>query len=110
MNSDDIIASFTNCDPAFDDWIGVYPSSADPNDLGDPSDRWVWACGTKVCRGSVDAGTVTFRNLGAVGEFKISLIRRNSGGPYSAYAESESFDIGFSCATDQDSPTIAPSI
>jgi hypothetical protein len=97
---DDIIASFTNCNPAPDDWIGVYPASADPNNLGDPNNSlWVWLCGSKSsCDSSVDAGTVTFENAGEVGKFKIYLVRRISGGPYSAYAESESFEVGNSCA------------
>jgi hypothetical protein len=107
---EDILASFTNKEPREDDWVAIYPASADPTHLGF-SALWLWLCGTqnhfcKVLYGMVNFGAGPLPENGTdsspipAGTYKAFLVRRNSGGPYSSYAESTNFVVkpaGQSC-------------
>jgi len=89
--------AFENCDPREDDWLGIYPSNTpDLSNLGDP-DLWLWACGSKNCRGKVLLDTLPFGGGLEVGNYVAHLIRRNSGGPYSSYAASPVFSVSRQC-------------
>jgi hypothetical protein len=90
--------SFDNCEPVEDDWIGIYAqdSNVDLNNLGDPL-TWLWNCGSQSCRGEVLVDTLPFGDDLEVGTYVAYMIRRNSGGPYSSYAASSSFDIATTC-------------
>jgi hypothetical protein len=57
-----------------DDWLGIYSSSADNNDLGDAEIAWMWTCGNKECRGMVSSNNLAFMNIFDMGTFKIHLI------------------------------------
>lgn len=116
---------FTNKYPKEDDWIGLYPSPVDSDDLGHPI-MWFWLCGNqnkfcKVSYGSIVFGSDRPNESGtdswplAVGtSYTFILARRNSGGPYSSYAESNSFQVkvlgpGQTCDGDPEpSPSPAP--
>ena len=58
--------------------------------------RWLWTCGSQNCRGEVEVDTLRFPNL-QVGTYVAHLIRRNSGGPYSSYAASPTFQVQNMC-------------
>ena len=100
---DKIVVNFVNCNPRNDDWIGLYSEDADPEDLGYAL-LWQWACGDQACRGEAKSGTVSL-DFQSIGEphldvwplqkdrYKVYLIRRNPGGPYSGYAETERFKV-----------------
>lgn len=109
-HGEDILASFTNKEPREDDWVAIYPASADPTHLGNPT-LWLWLYGSQNHFCKVLYGMVTF---GAgpppedrtdsspiyAGTYKAFLVRRNPGGPYSSYAESPNFVVkpaGQSC-------------
>jgi hypothetical protein len=100
---EDIVINFVNCNPENDDWIGVYPDWTDTQDLG-YAQLWAWSCGDQDCRGKTTSGTITFNgrfvgepNLDAwpldQDDYKVYLIRRNPGGPYSGYVESDKFKV-----------------
>ena len=98
----DILATFFNPNPYPDDWVGVYPESADPHDLAHPL-LWLWTCGTQNCRRKVEHGDVTFGsgppNEGGTVYFPlhpgryIVVLARNGHPPYSARAVSMSFVV-----------------
>ena len=101
---DEVVATFTNDKPRIDDWVAIYPASADSSNLGQ-APFWVWLCGNqdeqcKVLYGSYSFGGTdsTFESgrdswpLGP-GTYKAILARRHHGGPYSSYVESDSFEI-----------------
>jgi hypothetical protein len=95
-----LFVSFNNCDPLEDDWIGVYPSDADPENLGSAS-VWVWSCGTIDCEGARSNDVFPIEQDLPPGTFKAFLVRRQTGGPYSSYASSDEFTIeeeGVDCA------------
>jgi hypothetical protein len=98
------LVDFVNCEALEDDWIGIYPSYVDADDLGMSPVLWVWSCGNQGCRTPVRRGNVTFTEEhvaeGSNGmwpldesDYKAFLIRRNPGGPYAAHATSEVFEI-----------------
>lgn len=112
VRGESIDVMFSQCNPLEDDWVGVYYSDADDNNLGDNYRLWVWACGNQVCRGKVYVGSITFDAgypvesgtdswpLNAGRTYQVHLIRRNQGGPYSSYAMSNEFRVvpyGGSC-------------
>jgi hypothetical protein len=95
-SGEDLVVYFENCDPQPDDWIGIYASNEDPNNLGEPI-GWLWACGDLVCSESIDEGEAIFREARGFGRFQVFLIRRNSGGPYTAYGIGNEFRLASSC-------------
>jgi hypothetical protein len=123
VKGENIDVFFRQCSPEVDDWVGVYYSTEDNQDLGNDYRLWVWACGNQVCQGTVEVGAITFDNgypqeagtdswpLEASDEtYQVHLIRRNSGGPYSSNAESNTFrvvDYHETCGTPP-GPTSAP--
>ena len=100
---DDIIASFSNCNPEVDDWVGLFPSTENFSDLPNPS-IWSWACGSRNCREAVTSNTIALNaDLAgnsdwppAEGTYRV-VIARNSAQPYAAFAVSGEFTIASSC-------------
>jgi hypothetical protein len=93
-----VAISLENEHPEPEDWMGIYPESADAADLGDPI-VWEWLCATpeEVCK--VHYRTITFDRL-PPGTYKAVLSRRNHGGPYSSFTETNTFEVtapGGSC-------------
>jgi hypothetical protein len=93
---------FTNCDPRRNDWIGLYNKDADVTNLGSAL-HWSWLCGDQNCNKSAKSGTVVF-DANSIGppngvwplernDYYVYMIRRNSGGPYAAYAETSKMKI-----------------
>jgi hypothetical protein len=98
----EIEVRFTNCNPRPDDWIGLYSKDADMTRLG-PALLWSWACGDQSCNEAAKSGTVVF-DASSIGppdgtwpvernDYYVYMIRRDSGGPYSAYAETSKMKI-----------------
>jgi hypothetical protein len=91
----EIKVSFFNQNPQNEDWVGMYPATADPNNLEGPV-AWYWLCGTKKEKCKIGVGSVTFPWL-PPGTYKAMMVRqphsKGHGGPYSSYAESEPFDV-----------------
>lgn len=92
--------TFTNADPQREDWIGVYPHDVDVTDLGSPV-AWYWLCDSnKRDKCKARSGIVTFPWL-PPGIYKAVLSRNPKDGkgpyaafgPFSAYTESESFEV-----------------
>lgn len=92
--------------PNEDDWIGIYPVTADPYDLGTPK-SWFWQCGDKRHKCKTAVGSVTFPWL-PPGTYKavMSKNRKAAGpyanfGPFASYAESQPFEVarGLQCAS-----------
>jgi hypothetical protein len=89
----DVVVRFQNCLPLSDDWLGVYDSQANIRDLGDDLVSWMWTCGDQECEGEVSSSVLEFTDVLEPGNYNVYLIRRNSGGPYSAYASSAEFQV-----------------
>ena len=96
INGDNIIVSFENCDPLPNDWIGVYPSGTNSSDLGNPL-AWVWACGDQACSKAVASGEATLYGVKGHGIFELFLVRHSASTPYHPYAESNTFQVAFTC-------------
>ena len=96
-NGDDIIFSFDNCQPRADDWVGIYHISTDKSFLREPI-AWVWGCGDQFCQEEIAKGQVTFYSVQGRGRYIAYLVRQSNSYPYEAYAETEIFRVGDSCA------------
>lgn len=85
--------------PHVEDWVGIYPKTADPYDLGSPV-AWFWLCsGDKRQKCKTSAGSIIFPWL-PPGTYKAIMSRNHdakgpytSYGPYSSYAESIDFEV-----------------
>jgi len=94
-----IQVTFLNSIPHDEDWVGIYPDTADPYDLGSPV-AWFWLCsGDKRRKCKTSAGSITFPWL-PPGTYKAIMSRNHdakgpyaSYGPYSSYAESSDFEV-----------------
>ncbi len=101
-SGEDIVTALSNCNPLDDDWIGLYPSSDDLNDLPNP-DIWSWACGTQFCRESVTTNSIALNDEHAGNDWPLEegtyrvILARNSAQPYTAYAASSEFRVSESC-------------
>ena len=85
--------SFNNCEPLGDDWIGVYPSGADPLNLDEPI-FWVWACGDQDCFEEILSDTYPLNFSLPPGSYVAYLARQGNGfPPYKAYATSDEFFV-----------------
>mmetsp|Transcript_5070 Transcript_5070/g.14718 ORF Transcript_5070/g.14718 Transcript_5070/m.14718 type:complete len:222 (-) Transcript_5070:166-831(-) len=106
FGKESIGVSFSNRVPHLEDWVGIYPDTADPMDLGPPV-AWFWLCGDKKSKCKTSVGSVTFPWL-PPGNYKAVMSRnRNAKGPYAnygpyvSYAESQPFEVarGDMCAS-----------
>ena len=90
-----ILASFINCNPQQDDWIGLLQSNvADLNEAV----VWTWSCGTQDCtRARIGADTVEFTWPLNVGEYRVHMIGRNPGENYASIASSGLFTVANNC-------------
>jgi hypothetical protein len=100
-----IEVEFGNCDPLSDDWVGLYDSSADPDNLDYPL-LWLWSCGDQICRRAAHAGDLDFdaSSEGLAdwplqeGIYTVYLLRNSlSGGPYEHFRESRDIRVADSC-------------
>lgn len=112
-----IDVNFSNLKPHHEDWVGIFPATADPYDLGSPV-AWNWLCGDKSHKCRTSVGYVIFPWL-PPGTYKAVMSRNRdapgpyaSYGPYKSYAESAPFEVtrGNICASrrlmeDAESPT-----
>ena len=96
---------FSNSNPHHEDWVGIYPETADSYDLGSPV-AWFWSCGNKKLKCATSVSSVTFNWL-PEGTYKAVLSRNKDAmgpyanyGPYASYAESQTFEVarGNACA------------
>ena len=89
-----MVVDFENCLPLEDDWLAVYESDANATNLGDPI-LWMWTCGDEFCQGPVYSDVLAFAFSVPLnpGSYRAHLLRRNSGGPYLAYASSLAFVV-----------------
>lgn len=92
FRGESIVTSFLNCVPDLDDWLGLYPASADPGNLTDDTVAWMYTCGNKQCRGIVQSSLYTFQTR-VPGTYRVHLIRERGVGPYEAYASSAEFEV-----------------
>ena len=101
--SNAVCSSRENCHPKsmphHEDWVGIYPDTADPHDLGSPV-AWFWLCGDKKHKCRTSVGTAAFPWL-PPGTYKAVMSRNRDAkgpyanyGPYSSYAESRPFEVG----------------
>lgn len=103
FSAQDVVVALSSCNPQDDDWIGLYPASADINNLPNP-DIWSWACGSRNCRESVTSNVITVNeNLAGSnawplveGAYRV-VLARNSAQPYVAFAFSDEFSISGTC-------------
>jgi hypothetical protein len=99
----EINVRFLNREPEPEDWVGIYPHTANSSELGSPI-AWYWLCGSKKEKCKTGVGSVTFPWL-PPGTYKAVLVRnqheKGRSGPYSGYAESEFFEVvrGNTCAS-----------
>ena len=98
--------TIANSKPDLDDWVGIYPITADVTDLGAPV-SWFWLCGGKKAKCRTSIGSVTFPWL-PPGIYKAVMSRNRATtgpyanyGPYKSYAESKPFEVsrGNMCAS-----------
>ena len=95
--------TFSNCELDEQDWVGIYPATSDPDDLG-YSLVWFYLCGSQSCDTKVSHDTIVFgyggRNergtiawpLPSGTSYRAFLIKEvKPGGGYMASAFSEEF-------------------
>lgn len=92
---------FSNCQPEFGDWIGIFDKDADPTNLPDPY-LWVWSCGSQNCRGSPREGVVRFDESSvddSAGTWPLwkwdyhAYMIRNAGNPLVAFLSTDKMKI-----------------
>ena len=101
----DLEIGFKNCEPAEDDWIGIYAPDADPNNLGDPiNNNWWWTCGPTQCDQLFNTGVLYFTADVEPGNYRAFLIRGEEldDGRYEAYAWSDTFEVHYDESTCED--------
>jgi hypothetical protein len=101
-----ISASFFNCDPQPEDWIGIYYANANPDDVSQAL-LWIWSCGQQNCDRAVESASVAFSgsHLGGrnsvwpmnPGNYRMHFLKVNNRGSYEAYASSDVFEVGTRC-------------
>ena len=98
--------TFQNKNELDSDWIAMVSANENTKAFTDFG-HWVWTCGTQTCSGAVAMGRVRMRASSlATGTWRAVLARDDSsGGPFAAYAKSNTFTIATSCST---SPVPAP--
>lgn len=92
-SGNDIRVHFVNCDAEGTDWIGLYDSNADPENLGEPL-LWLDACGSQDCGTAKGHGSVYFDDTIAEGSYKAFLVRKGS---HTSFAESGEILVQDSC-------------
>ena len=86
------IKFFNEVNPMRYDWVGIYPSSSNPQSLPSGS-RWMYLCGDQTCSGIVSHGTVFFNSAKLTpGHYKAFLVHDGTS-PYQSYAKSVEFVI-----------------
>jgi hypothetical protein len=115
-----IVVYFSNSNPRFDDWIGIYPDSADSNMLSADPDLWYWLCdGDQGDRCKAKYGSIVFDESPHAGswplppgDYRAILAREDFGASYFvSYADSKSFTVkrsGRSCPQPTPHPTPKP--
>ena len=114
---EDISITFRVDNPRNDDWIGIYPPNQALLSLPDPEGiKWIWTCGRRTCSSEVGIAraTVSYISTLEVGTWKV-VLAHNAGPPYAGLAQSETFSVRTSCATDSNlspvrSPTLRPTV
>jgi hypothetical protein len=114
---EDISITFRADNPRNDDWIGIYPPNQALSSLPDPEGiKWIWTCGRRSCSSEVGIAraTVSYISTLEVGTWKV-VLAHNAGPPYAGLAQSETFSVRTSCATDSNlspvrSPTLRPTV
>lgn len=98
-DGDSIVITFENCESTEFDWIGIYSTTTNIMELGDPL-AWVWACGDQFCNDVVDAGQAIFYNARGTGSFVVYLLRSDESldGSFIAYGVGNSFEMSTNCA------------
>jgi hypothetical protein len=101
-----ISASFNNCDPQPEDWIGIYYADANPDDVSQAL-LWIWSCGGQNCGRAVESASVAFsgQHLGGrnsvwpmnPGNYRMHFLKVNDRGSYQASASSDVFEVDTSC-------------
>jgi len=89
-----IVVSLANCNPEKTDWIGIFDSTGNLDDLPSPA-SWMWTCGNKECTGEVRSNTVAFRDVYEPGVYRVAMLRLNDDddSPDVAYESSEIFRV-----------------
>jgi hypothetical protein len=99
-----IPVNFVNCDPQRDDWIGLYDSGIDDDEIDGDYERWYWICGSQSCQSEVQDGAL-FLDDGSYGDsswpldegtYKVHILR-NGQAPYESIGKSEVITVSNSC-------------
>jgi hypothetical protein len=102
---EDIKVNFFTCDPIDNDWLGLYDSSENPYELGDPL-LWLSSCGNQNCQEEIPRGAVYLDDKSEgrsewpvkEGSYKVFIARRGPQvGPYRSFAESREIRIAENC-------------
>ena len=89
-----IVVSFEQCNPAADDWIGIYPALSDVDSLGLNYRAWSMACGDKDCRGETPSNSITLESTIETGWYQVYFVRDgDSEGPFTSAVSSEVFRV-----------------
>jgi len=109
--NEDISIMFQGNNPQPLDWIGIYHPSV-PSALPSPSDNnWLRTCGSRNCTSSsaISFGTITYRDKLQIGSWKMVLVHDESdGAPYTALAQSSTFEVRWTCGSPSTTPVIVP--
>lgn len=98
-DEDVIVINFVNCSPQEGDWVGIWRSREDPNNLSEDFVEWAWSCGTKDCRRSPASKRMTIDAYGlGFDSFQAFLVHDTPDGtPYLVEAMSEQFVVTSFC-------------
>jgi hypothetical protein len=93
---EDILVSFSQCNPQINNWVGFYPSNT-VELLNADELVWLWTCGTTGCNGEVFSNNLLFTTvLLPEGEWEAHLAK-DDGEPYSSKARSAPFTVAAEC-------------
>ena len=99
FGQDEISVSFILCNETSQDWVGLYPSDSDIEDLPIPDDRqWQYSCGNQDCNEPVAVDTIRMGSETPPGRYRAYLFSNedgDQGAPYVAIASSQVFRVKF---------------
>ena len=99
FGQDEISVSFVLCNETSQDWVGLYPSDSDIDNLDFPDDRqWQFSCGSQDCNEPIAIDTISMGSDTPPGRYRAFLFSNedgDQGAPYFGIASSQVFRVKF---------------
>ena len=94
-----IVINFVNCSPLEGDWVGIWRTREDPNNLSQDFLAWAFSCGTQSCQRSPVSRRIALEAYGlGFDSFRAFLVHDTfNDTPYVVEALSEPFVVTDFC-------------